>query len=96
MPAQRYAAFFSDVPSGGTRKALDLAIRRRDAWLDVLPELEPKSSRPCACGCGKRVKHRHPSGRLARFVPGHRAAARKRSASKTSRRKVAARRSRRS
>jgi hypothetical protein len=88
---KRYAAFFSDAPSGGTRKALDLAIRQRNAWLDKLPELEPKSSRPCACGCGRRVKHRHPSGRLARFVPGHRAVAHKRS-KKASRKKTATRR----
>jgi len=85
---KRYAAFFSDAPNGGTRAALDLAVHQRDKWLDKLPELQPKTSRPCACGCGRRVKHRHPSGRLARFIPGHRAAPAKRSRPAASRAKA--------
>jgi hypothetical protein len=62
--------FFSDGVHGGKRKARDMAIAYRDQSLRKLGPLLPKKSRLCACGCGRRVTRRYPSGRLFRFAPG--------------------------
>ena len=62
--------FFSDGVHGGKRKARDEAIAYRDKALRRLGPIEPKKSRLCACGCGRRVTRRYPSGRLFRFAPG--------------------------
>ena len=62
--------FFSDGVHGGKRRARDEAIAYRDKALRKLGPLLPKKSRLCACGCGRRVTRRYPSGRLFRFAPG--------------------------
>jgi hypothetical protein len=62
--------FFSDGVHGGKNKARGKAVKFRDETLRKLGPLLPKKSRLCACGCGRRVTRRYPSGRLYRFAPG--------------------------
>lgn len=62
--------FFSDGIHGSNRAALKAAMAHRDKQLRRLGPILPKRSRLCACGCGKRVTRRYPSGRLYRFAVG--------------------------
>ena len=68
----RISKFFADSSHGGNRRALAAATAARDAFLKRHPA-KPKPFRLCACGCGTRIRRRHPSGRLQAYVAGHRA-----------------------
>jgi hypothetical protein len=62
--------FFSDGIHGSKRAALATALAYRDAALRRLGPVPIKRSRLCACGCGKRITRRYPSGRFVRFAVG--------------------------
>ena len=62
--------FFSDGIHRGKRAALVAALTYRDKELRRLGPVPTKRSRLCACGCGKRITRRYPSGRFVRFAVG--------------------------
>jgi hypothetical protein len=62
--------FFSDGIYGSKRAALAKALAHRDKELRRLGPVPAKRSRLCACGCGKRITRRYPSGRFVRFATG--------------------------
>jgi hypothetical protein len=59
--------------AGSKRAALAAAMKYRDKQLRRLGPVPTKRSRLCACGCGKRITRRYPSGRFVRFAAGCRA-----------------------
>lgn len=62
--------FFSDGIHGSKRAALAAALAYRDKQLRRLGPIARKRSRLCACGCGRRITRRYPSGRFVRFAAG--------------------------